>query len=53
MSAKQLRHDVRIKHGAAGGNALDRLLKFGERGDPVLEQVADPAASTRKNPSRA
>ena len=42
---EQLGDDLGVERGAAAGDPLDRLQEVGDVHDPVLEQVADPAAA--------
>ncbi len=42
---EQLRDDLRVEHGAAVGDPVDRVDQLGERRDAVLQQVADATAA--------
>ena len=44
-AAEELRDDLGVERGAAGGDALHRVDELAHVGDAVLEQVADAAAA--------
>jgi hypothetical protein len=46
----ELRDDLGVQHGTAAGHPAQRVEEVGDLGDPVLEQVPDPA---RRSASRS
>ena len=52
-AGEELRDDLRVDHGAAGGDAVDGVEEVADVGDAVLEQVADAARVAATSSSAA